>query len=205
MSTVDEQFDRFKAAWRAGEAPDPRAYLARLEAPDRAELEALIDGYLARAAAPPPAAAEPDPLTRRVMASVLERTQAPETWRTLLPHARQSAELPRSDLVDRLARDLGVAAQRDKVAAYYHQMEQGTLPPAGVSDRVLAALARILGIPAERLRAAGRRLAPPAAGPAAFARARRPARAAADPTPAAPRAQPPEPPRDAVDDLFRGG
>jgi hypothetical protein len=196
MSTVDELFDRFKAAWRAGEAPDPRDYGARLPARDRAELEALIDGYLARAAQSP--AAEPDPLARRVVASVLARLEAPETWRTLLPHARATAELPRSDLVDRLAQDLGVAAQRDKVAAYYEQMEQGTLPAAGVSDRVLAALARILGISAERLRAAGRGLATPTAGRASFARART-AHAAA------PAARAPEPPRDPVDELFRGG
>ena len=196
MSTVDELFDRFKAAWRAGEAPDPRAYGARLQPPERAEFEALIDGYLARAVPPP--TAEPDPLTRRVVASVLERMEAPETWRTLLPRARRSAGLERSELVDRLAQDLGVAGRRDKVGAYYERMEQGTLPGAGVSDRVLTALARILGISAERLRAAGRGLAPPTAGPAPFARVRT-AHAAARP------ARAPEPPRDPVDELFRGG
>jgi hypothetical protein len=123
--------------------------------------------------------------------------EAPETWPTLLPHARRSAELARADLVDRLAHHLGVAAQRDKVAAYYERMEQGTLPPAGVSDRVLAALAGILGVSAERLRAAGGGLTPPAAGAASFAR--RSARAMAAPAAA------PEPPRDRVDELFRGG
>ena len=100
--------------------------------------------------------------------------------------------------MDRLAQDLGVAGRRDKVGAYYERMEQGTLPGAGVSDRVLTALARILGISAERLRAAGRGLAPPTAGPAPFARVRT-AHAAARP------ARAPEPPRDPVDELFRGG
>jgi hypothetical protein len=48
------------------------------------------------------------------------------------------------------------------VARYYHGMERGTLPAAGVSDRVLRALAAVVGTTAEALREAGSR--PAAAG-----------------------------------------
>ena len=76
--------------------------------------------------------------------------------------------------VDRLAAALGVENKREKVAGYYHEMEQGLLPAAGVSDRVLEALGRIIGETAHALRDAGRALTPSGEGPpttaAAFAR-----------------------------------
>ena len=60
-----------------------------------------------------------------------------------------------------LAARLGAQGQQDKVASYYHQMEQGLLPEAGVSDTVLEALGRIVGYSREALRKAGQM---PAAG-----------------------------------------
>ena len=85
-------------------------------------------------------------------------------------------------------------------------MEQGLLPAAGVSDRVLEALGRIVGETAQVLRDAGRALTPsgegPAAPAAAFAR-----RAYVEPagTPS-PGTQPsPAGEWDEVDELFRGG
>ena len=92
-----------------------------------------------------------------------------------------------------------------KVGAYYHQMEQGTLAAAGVSNRVLEALGQIVGETAQALREAG---GAPVGGPAgappqAFARRAHtpgaaPMRASA--------ARPPETGEwDEVDRLFRGG
>ena len=199
MSTVDELFDRYKAAFAAGERPDPAAFLAGVEGGDRRELAALIDGYLAGGARPsftPEAfaAAQASPLAQRVMQSLNE------TWPELLPAARDRAGVLRSDLVTRLAEALGVSARRDKVERYYHQMERGVLEPAGVSDRVLRSLGEIVGVSAERLRAAARVVPPPPAAPT-FARTAFRSRMAA---PAAAKA--PEPPEwDEVDELFRGG
>ena len=84
-------------------------------------------------------------------------------------------------------------------------MEQGLLPAAGVSDRVLEALGQIVGETAQALRDAGRALTPagegPAAPAAAFAR-----RAYAEPAGApSPGTQPPPTGEwDEVDELFRG-
>jgi hypothetical protein len=199
MSTVDELFDRYKAAFAAGES-DARPFLERVDGADRRELEALIDGFLAHGARPAYspeafAAAQASPLARRVMASL------DETWPELLPAARDRAGLLRSDLVTRLAEALGVAPRRDKVERYYHQMEKGLLEPAGVSARVLEALSGIVGVSVERLRAAARAVPPPPPA-ATFARvaSMRSAAVRAEVEPSAP-----APEWDEVDELFRGG
>ena len=202
MSTVDELFERYKAAFAAGEGSDPSPYLELVSGGDRRELSALIDGFLARGArrefTPEAfAAAQATPLARRVMASLSE------TWPELLPAARDRAGILRADLVTRLAEALGVTARRDKVERYYHQMEKGLLEPAGVSERVLRALSEIVGVSVERLRAAGRAIPPPppAAAPT-FARVASQPRMASRVAGSA-AAEPPE--WDEVDELFRGG
>ena len=208
MTTVDELFDRFRAAYRAGEEADPRSYLDRVCGLERRELETLIDAFLAQDPGRPYESAAladftEDPARLSLRRSVDERLGAEESWRTLLRAARNRAELPRSTVVARLAAALGVGGKEQKVAAYYHQMEMGTLPARGVSDRVLDALSRIFGVSAETLRAAGQRLTPPppASPSTVFARKGQAAPAASA---AAAEASPPED-WDEVDELFRGG
>jgi hypothetical protein len=210
MTTVDELFDQFRAAYRAGGDADPRRFLDRVSGLERRELEALIDTFLGQdpGRAFDEAAFErftESPLRLGVRREVEESLGLAEDWTTLLKQARTAAEIPRSTLVSRLAAALGVQAQERKVRDYYHEMELGLLPARGVSDRVLEALSRIVNVPVERLRAAGERLAPPGAGAAGpvFART-----AASQPAPApAMRSQmsAPEDAWDEVDQLFRGG
>ncbi len=202
MTSVDDLFERYKAAFAAGQGSDPQPYLEQVAGGDRRELAALIDGFLARGARPaftPEAfaAAQSSPLAERVLASLTEG------WPVLLPQARDRAGILRSDVVTRLAEALGVSARRDKVERYYHQMEKGLLEPAGVSERVLGALSDIVGVSVDRLRAAARAVPPPPAGAApTFARVasapRMAAAAAADAV-----EEPAE--WDEVDELFRGG
>ena len=205
MTDVDRLFKEFVAADRSGGPADPRSYLERVSGTDRAELEALIDGYLARA---PRRAFDPEAFARspaRAVAEELARSLggASGTWPALLPRLRHRARLRRSEVVGRLAEELGAADRRDKVARYYHEMEQGTLPAAGVSDRVLEALARVVGVTAERLREAGG-----AAGGAtqrqaeAFARVTSPDPRYAEPL--EPVVPPPPAERDEIDELFTG-
>ena len=211
MSDAHALLQEFIAADRDGDA-DPLAFLARLQGPQRAELEALIDAYLARAPrrAFDRAAFEASP--GRAVAEELGRTLdgVSGSWPALLPRLRHRARLRRSELVERLARELGVAPAA-KVGRYYHEMEQGTLPAAGVSDRVLEALARVVGTTADRLREAGRAAAGPSAAgasAAAFARlgAPDPAYVPAEELMAASRPSAPEPTDaiDAIDALFTG-
>jgi hypothetical protein len=211
MADVEKLLQEFIEEDRAGSAADPLDYLQRAEGTDRAELEALIDGYLARA---PRRAFDREKFVTspaRAVAEELGRALggASGTWPALLPRLRHRAQLRRSEVVARLADELGAGPeQAGKVARYYHQMEQGMLPSAGVSDRVLEALGRVVGASLKRLREAGRSVGelPPAAAAAAgaFARVGSP-----DPQYVAPAdlmapAVPPDEPRDEIDELFTG-
>jgi hypothetical protein len=126
-----------------------------------------------------------------------------------LPRLRDRAGLKRAELVERLAASLGVSNRAEKVARYYHEMEQGLLPAKGVSERVLQALSQITGETVDALRDAGRAIggaapgAGPAAAPAAFARHGYPEAAAAPPGAPSPAGRAEE--WDEVDELFRGG
>jgi hypothetical protein len=191
------------------EPADPLPYLEQLEGADRAELAALIDGYLARAPRRrfDPEAFESSPA--RAVAEELGRALGgvSGTWPALLPRLRHNARLPRSEVVRRLAEALGARdAQVEKVARYYHEMEQGTLPSAGVSDRVLEALGGVLGVTAARLRQAGSDIAgrrPGSAEAAAFARVGSPDPQHVDPeTLMSGRARSRDEPRDEIDALF---
>jgi hypothetical protein len=209
MTDVDRLLADYIAEHQAGGDADPREYLSRAAPPQRVELAALIDTYLARAPrqAFDQAAFRGSSAERTV--DELERAIAGQAglWPALLPRLRDRAGLKRSELVERLAAALGVGARKQKVAGYYHEMEQGLLPARGVSDRVLEALGVIVGETAQTLRDAGRALTPPGHGPTttharAFARRAYSELGAAEPAAA------PAPPRaewDEVDELFRGG
>ena len=209
MTDIDRLFADYIAEHRAGGDADPTEYLSRVSAPERTELAALIDAYLAHAPRQPfdQAAFRGSNAERTV--DELERAIAGRAglWPALLPRLRDRAGLKRSTLVDRLAVALGVKDRQEKVAGYYHEMEQGLLPAEGVSDRVLEALGQIVGETAQVLRDAGRALTPPteggpAAPAAAFARRAFGESAGAPPAGALP-AEPSE--WDQVDQLFRGG
>jgi hypothetical protein len=206
MPDVEQLLREFIAEDRCGGDADPLVYLARVEGNDRAELEALIDGYLARA---PRAPFDRDDFAASQARAIAEEVGralggASGAWPVVLPRLRHRARLRRADVVQRLAHELGAERSVDKVARYYHGMEQGTLPADGVSDRVLEALGRVLDVAANRLREAGAtagEVAPGRSASVAFARVGSPDPAYAEPGPPDPTPAP-DAPRDAVDDLF---
>jgi hypothetical protein len=207
MSDVDRLLSEYVAEHRAGGDADPRAYLSRASPTQRIELAALIDAYLARAPRQQFDEAGFRGSSAERTVDELERAIAGQAglWPALLPRLRVRAGLKRSELVERLAAALGVSDRKDKVAGYYHEMEQGLLPSQGVSDRVLGALGQLVGETTQALRDAGRALAPsgegPTAAPAAFAR-----RVYAEPAGAPPPGTqaPTAGDWDEVDELFRG-
>lgn len=213
MAEPDRLLQQFIADDRrsAGEA-DPAGYLDRVTGSQRDELEALIDAYLAQAPRRPFDAAAFAASPARPAADGLWRSVsgAGGRWPAVLPALRHRAAITRAELIRRLTEALHVPAQEAKVGAYYHAMEQGTLPASGVQDRVLEALGEIVGESAQRLRELGR--VRPQAGPTAvapgltFARTATPdadAMEAAEPVTAQ---APPgaAPSRDKVDELFTG-
>jgi hypothetical protein len=211
MAEVERLFTEFIERHVAGEDPDPWSYIEQLSGEEREELEELIDAYFV--GAPPrnwDAAAYRGSSAER-MADALDRSFRGQAglWPAVLPRLRDRAQLTRGALVERLARTLGVDNRREKVAGYYHEMEQGLLPSAGVSGRVLEALGDMVGTSAEALRRAGEPLSGELAGEAenaVFARRARPAPEYAPPgetvkASAADRIEE----WDEVDELFQGG
>jgi hypothetical protein len=175
MADVEQLLREFQRDFEAGGALRPSDVLARVEGADRRELEALIDAYLTRAPRRPfDAAAFAASPARVLVDDLAEALQGRAgTWKAVLPRLRDAAQLRRAELVRRLAAGLGVSGREEKVARYYHEMEQGLLEPEGVSDRVLVVLAGLVGTTAERLREAGSALRAADGSPpgATFARA----------------------------------
>lgn len=157
MADVEQLLSQYIAEHRAGGTADPLEYLDRLEGTDREELAALIDAYLARSPGQPwnPETFGGSPAERLSESLARSLEGASGLWPTILPRLRDRARLKRDELVQRLARGLGVSDDEAKVGVYYHQMEQGLLPSQGVSSRVLEALGAIVGASAEFLRQAG--------------------------------------------------
>lgn len=205
MAEVERLLREFATAFEASGEANPRDFTEQLEGTDRAELEALIDAYLDRA---PPRGWDASGFNQSNASQLADHLHASITgrsglWPSLLPRLRDRARLKRSEVVERLARELGHPDATEKIAGYYHEMESGLLPSEGVSDKVLDALAGILDWAGERLRAAGRpfREGGAADGEAVFARAK-PAEVMEM---RLPEVEPEPKARDEIDELFRSG
>ncbi len=203
--TIDQLFAAFVAEYRSGGDADPRAFLDQAAPEGRRELAALMDNYLADAPRRPldEEAFAASGAERTVDA--LERVLLGQAglWPSLLPRLRARSGLKRSELVARLAESLGVSGRKSKVAGYYHQMEQGTLPSGGVTQRVLDALGQIFEESAEALREAGGSLNPSGPGLAsADATFARTGNGLHEPVPTVGED---DSTWDEVDELFRGG
>lgn len=173
MFGPQQLFERFTEEYRSRGEADPREYLDQLEGGDRAELKALIERFLLSA---PRRDWDADAFRGSIAEAAIERAAISreeaerEGWPDLLPTLRNRARLTRRAVVGRLAAALGFPEEEGRVAVYYHQMEQGRLDPAGVSDYVLSKLADILDSSGEALRRAGELGAGPGEGGEVFAR-----------------------------------
>jgi hypothetical protein len=209
MDSVETLLAEYVAEHRSGGKADPVEYLSRAAPAERRELATLIDGFLARSPRAPLAPQpSPDPRAEATI-EALSRSIGGESglWPALLPRLRDRAGLKRRELVERLAKSLGVSDRVPKVERYYHEMELGLLPARGVSDRVLEALAKLVGVSASELRSAGATLGGAAGAGApkveAFARTAS-IDALAAPAPEGASSETPER-WDEVDELFRSG
>jgi hypothetical protein len=157
LTDPQQLFRHFVDTYREDGSADPRPYLAQAEGVDREELRTLIEAFLERA---PRRQWDADAYAgslaeRAVMAAQPESAEGVEAWPVLLPKLRTRARLKRATVVARLAAALGFQGSERRVAAYYHGMEQGLLPPSGVSTKVLEALGSILDVSVEALRDSG--------------------------------------------------
>ena len=174
MADLERLIEQFKADYEAGRPTDVLAFLDQVPAEKRQELAEMLDLYLMDAPRRrwDPAAFEGSPAQAAVERVHESIEGVSGSWPELLPQLRNHARIKRSDLVKRLAAALGFEAepQVEKIGAYYHQMEHGTLPSTGVSARVIEALAAIVDSTAETIRAAGAHRGEEIVADAAFAR-----------------------------------
>ena len=207
----DRVLSEFIDAWNAGRRPDPDDYLARVDPEDQDALLASIDQFLTWAPTPDYDEAtllsiESEPIVAEGLAAFEQRSGL---WPALLPRLRSRMSLTTAQVARQLvsALDLPETAEK-KTRRYVEQMEGGKLEPAGVSRRVIDALASILHVSGPELEGAGDLGSWHAAAPAAVFRAEESmaetlrddlavfAKAAAAPS---------ERDWDEVDELFRGG
>jgi len=131
--------DEFAAAWARGETPDPRELIARVPEAEQAELAKALDRYLA--ASPP---RQPSEASRAYVASIAAEAEAAAEPPLLA--LRLERRLTRDAVVDRLMGALGLdPGRREKVRAYFSDLEVGVLDPRGVQEAVWEALGQVFG------------------------------------------------------------
>jgi hypothetical protein len=174
MSLVDRLLNEYAAAFRAGDT-DPWPYLDQVDGDEREELDRRMDEFLSKVE---PVAWDPEAYAgspaARIVDQIMPSLLVPQGgWRALLPSLRIGKQIKREKVDAELASALDADSpqEAEKVATYYHDMEQGNLDPRGVSEIVLAALSGIYGTTVEELRRAGAATGPPGgAGDVVFAR-----------------------------------
>jgi hypothetical protein len=155
---LDQILSDFMDAWNAGRRPDVGEYLARVPpGAERQELAEQITTWLTWAPTPDYDDATYDaiaaePVVREVVAAV---EQPAGLWPALLARLRSRSRMSTAEVASAISEPLGIAGQEAKAAGYLDDMESGRLDPAGVSRRVLEALARVLGVRDTDLAAAG--------------------------------------------------
>ncbi|CAB4880945.1 MAG: hypothetical protein F2799_07125 [Actinobacteria bacterium] len=154
MTIVDDRFEQYSGAARAGEGIELAPLLDGLGQVERAELTARarrFDAWHEEASGYQNALKTSPELER------LGRSAAGVSgvWPSLLPQLRREAGVDREQLTQRLHAELDPAEDANKVGQYYHQMEWGTLPASGVSRVVIEALANILDTDPDELQGAG--------------------------------------------------
>ncbi len=160
MTDLEKLVSEFAAAFESGSKPDPGKFLARAQVDERSALADRLDRYLDTA---PTKAWDPGAYERSPAKGAVDRVfesfeGEAGSWPELLPSLRKKARIKREELTGKLAEALGFGSEQRRVHAYYHQMEHGQIPAEGVSDRVLEALAGLLGTSREKLREAGERV-----------------------------------------------
>lgn len=209
---VTEAYDEYVAGFRAGHG-DPSPYLDRFEGRERRELELLIESFIATGPVSDPDPADPrvDAIFERVLAELDGQSGGLSEYLALL---RQKAGKTQSAVVSALSKSVGATpAEAEKIDEYYHQLEWGSLPAGGLSERLYGMLGKILSTEPERLKEAAAAFGPrygAASGPV-FARSDN--RVELDEASVAPRiagfASPDESDEsarpDRIDELFTGG
>jgi hypothetical protein len=155
MEPVDRLLNDFIEAWNAGGRPQVDEYVDRAPEAERDELAVLIGAFLEIAPTPPYSAEQLDELRRDPMVRKIASLVADESGATTLPGLRERAKLKREQVVEGLARTLGLEGQETKIQRRYHQLEIGTITPSQLTQKLLDALAKVLRVAPDEIERAG--------------------------------------------------
>lgn len=159
---LDRRFEAFKASYVKGDG-NPVPMLEGLEGEDRLRLQERIEEYLdgdpqveiTAGGLNEPAVRD---LTDRVVAELDGSTGG---LSRLVTRLRVRRELKFPDVIEALAVALDAdESEKAKLEGYYHDIEYGNLPSAGISDAAFEAIARVFQTTGESLKAAARALGP---------------------------------------------
>lgn len=160
--TVNERFDRYVESFRRGEA-DPDPVMAGLGVEARRQLGRKIDEFLETGPVPDPGMSSPaSPEIAGLAARIVPQLDGRSGGLSrMLTGRRQELGLSFETVVEDLAKELDATDEEtEKIDAYYHDLEWGSLPAAGLADRLLDLLAKKLETTRAALREAGRALGP---------------------------------------------
>ena len=152
MRTTHQLLGEFIEAWNAGERPDVREYLARANADERDDLSTLLSAWLELAPTPAWDEATLDEIsaTPALRAALEAASTAPLSVGEQVLALRERAGLGVGEVGRRLARLFGLR-DAPRATAYLEELERGELDPGGLSRRLLAGLAAILGADRDEL------------------------------------------------------
>jgi hypothetical protein len=144
------EFEALASLPADAEAAEIGALLAQTEELGDADVDMLLS-------AGPSAPAVPDDTIEQEVARAMDRDRR-ELEGRILEAVRNFRGLRTSDLVESLRSTFGIDVEkRDKLRAYYHDLEEGLLPPMDVNRRVYEALAEALEVRAMTLIPVGAR------------------------------------------------
>jgi transcriptional regulator with XRE-family HTH domain len=201
---IDKLLSDFIDAWTAGERPRVSDYLDRAEPDERDELAERLEDWLLLA--PTPRYTEQTLAEIRAEPALAGALAEIDGLPHALPRLRERAGLRLSDLARRITSTFGLAGQEERTEAYLERMERGELDAAGVSRRLLDAMAGALGVSADALGRSGG-MPSPAMGSALFRAESAAAAGYEEDLEALSQAalSPAPPPMDELDRLFLGG
>lgn len=147
MTSIEKVLGEFVEAWNAGRRPDVDDYLARVHEHDRDALAAELQLWLEVAPSPDYDAATLAEIAKdpALIAALAAGAEASAPWSVRVRRLRESSGLAIEQVAERIAAVVGAPQEATRAARYLDQLEHDELDERRVSERLISALAAVLG------------------------------------------------------------
>lgn len=147
MTTIEKVLGEFIEAWNAGLRPEVDRYLERVPDADRDDLASELQLWLEVAPSPDydeatlaEIATEP-----ALIAALAAGVEAAAPWSVRVRRLRENAGLALEQVGERIAAVVGAPQEAKRTVRYLDQLEHDELDERRVSERLVSALAAVLG------------------------------------------------------------